>query len=61
MSLRSHEAIVKSIETDGFSDDLAPLIEALRRQWEAEDAVLLSMLPDAPAQTIPGEPHDTGN
>lgn len=55
MSLRSHEAIVKSIETDGFSDDLAPLIEAVRKQWEAEDAVLLSMLPDAPNTELDGE------
>lgn len=55
MSLRSHEAIVKSIETDGFSQDLAPLIEAVRKQWEAEDAVLLSMLPDAPNAELNGE------
>ena len=53
-STRTKAACLRSIEVDGFSKDIAPLIEALRKQWEAEDAVLLSMLPDAPKDEING-------
>ena len=50
-SERTKAACRKSIETDGFSDDfrrdIAPMIEALRKQFEAEDAALLALHPGA--------------
>ena len=49
-SYRTQEACRRSVERDGFSADIAPLIEALRKQWEAEDELLLAMHPAHPAQ-----------
>ena len=44
MTPRTQEA--RSIEQ--FREVIAPMLDALRKQWEAEDAALLAMHPGAP-------------
>ncbi len=46
MSPRTQEAP----STEQFSETIAPLLDALRERFEAEDAALLAMHPGAPKE-----------
>lgn len=51
-ALRTKAACAKSVrdEMDAFRADLAPLLERMRKQFEAEDEALLAMHPGYPGK-----------